>query len=101
MELSAETGDGFILTHLEKYGVEVRYSDGVPAEPARDTPAYLDHLDKYALAVALGHPEAPKILREGNQFVFDRPERKRARYTSIRKALMKLVFELSAKGQGR
>jgi len=101
MALSTESGDGFILSRLEKYGVQVKYRAGAPPEPSRQSADFLDHLDKYALEVGLGHPEAPRIVREGDRFVFDRPERKRARYTSIRKALKKLVFELAMKDHGQ
>lgn len=57
MALSSESGDGFILAHLEENGVAVKYRDGAPREPARNTGAFLDHMDKFAVEVVLSYLE--------------------------------------------
>jgi len=94
----SEEKERFILSRVRKHGVKtVETKPGAPAAPAAGTSAWLDYLDEWAVKVVLAHPQAPAILREGDRFIFDRPERKRARYTSIRKALKKLIFELSLK----
>jgi len=94
----SEETDRFILERLKSYGVKtVETKGGTPAAPRRYTSAWLDFLDRWAVKVVLSHPEAPAILRDGDRFILDRPERKRTRYTSIRKALRKSIFELSLK----
>lgn len=91
----------FLLKAVKKYGVKtLETKPGAPPAPRRYTSEWLDFLDQWALKVLLAHPEAPAILREGNRFVLDRPERKRTRYTSIRRVLTKLIFELSLKDAG-
>ena len=95
--ITAKSGDGFVLASLKRYGLKAKYCAGAPAEPARNVPAFLDHLDRYAVEISLGHPEAPKILRQGERFVFNRRERRMVRYVSIRTVLRKLFFEMAMK----
>lgn len=98
---TTEEDDGFILGRVKKHGVKtLETKPGAPAAPAVGTSVWLDSLDQWAVKVVLAHPGAPAILRDGDRFILDRPERKRTRYTSIRKALTKLIFELSAKEAG-
>lgn len=88
----------FILSHLKQHPItEVRYRPGAPEAPRPGTGAFLVHLNEWAEVITLRHPEAPRILRQGDSFVLDRPERKRIRYRSIYTVLKKLLFELSAK----
>jgi hypothetical protein len=47
--------------------------------------------------VAVQHPDAPKILREGNRSVFDQREQKRTRHKGIREIPRNLILELAAK----
>ena len=95
---SSESDEGYLLDWLKRYGVkEVKYRNGSPQEPPKYTSIYLDHLDKYAIEVLLGHPGAPRIKRLGERFVLERREKKRTTYKSIRSILKKLLFELAMK----
>ena len=90
------SGESFLLDSLKRYKVkDVEYSKGSPKEPPKHTSAYLDHLEKYAVELQLAHPGAPRIVRKGQRFIFQRQEKKQTRYKSIRSILKKLAFELS------
>ena len=94
----SEETERSILGRVRKHGVKtVETKPGAPAAPAVGTSAWLDYLDEWAVKIVLAHPEAPAILREGDRFILDRPERKRTRYTGIRKVFAKLMVEIAQK----
>ena len=93
-----EKDDQYILDKLKEYGIKkLNLALSAPAPPTLDSAEYLDYLDQHATEIILDHPGAPPIVKEGDRFILKRPEKRRARYKSMRSALRKLISELALK----